>query len=187
MKNIIISLFAILLISTPVIADQPNEPELKLEDGLVQCFKSDGSDIVSINECMSFGLISIGDKQSDVVELLGNPEHMLGGVDTAQIGIYNLTPTRVGETPYLIVTISNETVSTLLMQGYSIKESFSFNGIALGDSASTVKARFGSPSKITRNEEYGSELWNYESYPFSFEIENDLVMSIMIWMDDKSY
>ena len=158
-----------------------------MQEGLIRCFDKNETDTLNLNECMTFGLIAIGDSRKDVVALMGNPDRMVSGVDTAQIGIYPLIPKKKGDDPYLVVTVSNEIVTTLLLQGRGTTESFSFSNIRLGDSDSTVVALLGAPARVINHEGYNSELWSYGTYPFTFEIENNLVLSIQIWtiIEDK--
>lgn len=182
MRHFFNALITILLIESSILANEPEAPGLKLQEGLIRCFLGNQTDTLNLSECMSFGLITIGDNRKEVVELMGNPDRLIDGIDTAQIGIYPLTAGKAGVAAYLLVTISNQIVTTLLLQGPGPSKEFSFSGITPGDSTNKVIELLGSPSSITPNEDYDSELWKYGSYPFSFEMENNLVFSIQIWM-----
>lgn len=182
MRLLYLTIIISLLIAGSVMADQTGQPSLKFQAGLIHCFDKNGTDTLRMDNCLSFGLISIGDSRKQVVKLLGNPDRLVTGLDTAQIGIYPLTPKKTGDDPYLLVTINNQIVTTLTLQGRGTTQRFSFSGISLGDSSSVIVGLLGPPARVVSHEGYGSELWSYGAYPFSFEIEDNLVLSIQIWM-----
>ncbi len=173
----IIICFIILSSSAAVAGDSL----LSFKNGSLNCIDLEKKDTLHINDCMSFDLIKIGDSHKSVTALLGDPDRLIAGIDTAQIEIYPLTPANLGDDPYLLVTVRDEIVTTLMLQGRGTTDQFSFSGLQLGDSSSVVISKLGPASAVYPNKNSGSELWQYEPNPFSFEMEKGKLVSIQIW------
>lgn len=180
MRHLIVATL-VLVFNLGAAAQTNTAQQLRLIDGTIKCVDANGKASVTLIDCLTFGLVSIGDSRQQVADVLGNPAQIIAGIDTAQIGIYPLTAGKAGDDPVLLVTLGRDTVSTLQLQGYGTTDPFSFSGMNLGDTVSVLLKHLGPPSKVVQNEQFHSELWEYEGYPFSFEIENSRIFSIMIW------
>lgn len=134
-----------------------------------------------IDPCLRLGPFGIGDPRGTTEARLGQPDDILPASGGAETHIYFLKGTYIRDlTPYLAVTYARNRVTALQVSGSQIAAPLAFSSLRPGDPKSKLQALFGEPTRWRPVPAVDGEQWDYHPFPFSFELHQGRIVSILI-------
>lgn len=136
--------------------------------------------------CLRTGPLVIGMSETEIRDVLSEP---LAETDDGQGGrayVYALSwagiPNGSDLTAYAAVVYGTDRRAKSLQVSGSARPAgdWGFSGLAIGDPASDVLAKFGRPFSTSLVEFNNASLWSYGVWPFSFEVLDGVLVSIRI-------
>jgi hypothetical protein len=153
--------------------------EYRFMRGTLVCI-ADSVSATSPFACLHIGAIRIADSYDGIETRYGKPSQVIPQSKGREIKVFELK-SKIIETTYLAITVGDNIVYAIQVEGATPDDPLAFSSISLGDSSRRLIELLGEPSKRKSVEESGATLWSYVPFPFSFEIVADKVNSMKIW------
>jgi len=153
--------------------------EYRFLRGTLVCI-ADSVSATSPFACLHIGAIRIADRYDGIETRYGKPSQVIPQSKGREIKVFVLKSKR-NETTYLAITVEDNLVNAIQIEGARPDEPLPFSSVSLGDSSQRLIDLLGEPAKRKSVEENGATLWSYSPFPFSFEIVDQKVSSMKIW------
>ena len=133
---------------------------------------------LSEHACMRIGPLVVGMEAAALKALLGQPSRQIEGPKGTTVWAYFFGKTNDG--PYLLASIWRDRLVAIQITGRLPADSYSFNGIVLGATSDSVTKQLGKPMAVGPSSIPNTDVWSYQPWTFSFELNSDRVTSIRV-------
>jgi hypothetical protein len=138
----------------------------------------DQAKALSEHSCMRIGPLVVGMEAAALKASLGQPNREVEGPNSTTVWVYFFGKTN--DDPYLLASIWQDRLVAIQVTGRLPADKYGFNGIVLGATAEGLTKQFGKPMSVGPSSEPNTELWTYQPWTFSFELNGGRVTSIRV-------
>ena len=138
----------------------------------------DQAEALSEHSCMRIGALVVGMEAAALKTSMGQPSRQVEGPKGTTIWVYFFGKTN--DAPYLLAAIWQDRLVAIQVTGRLPADKYGFNGIVLGAAAEGLTKQFGKPMRVGPSSQPNTEVWSYQPWTFSFEINGGRVTSIRV-------
>ena len=135
--------------------------------------------------CLQIGPLFVGMTRMAAEAVLGNPSNSVGVTASTLAYVYVLQQDEIKkQTTYAVIVYTQDNqIESIQMSGDPWGGHWQFSGLMLGTSQNLLVSRLGSPLQKNASNDVGAVEFNYQPWPFSFEVKGGIISSIRLAAD----